>query len=92
MVNCAHPDHFAGKLSGSWTFRVGGVRANASSLSHAELDASETLDDGDPDEFGALHAAFAARLPNLRMVGGCCGTDHRHVGCVAGHLVAKAAA
>lgn len=92
MVNCAHPDHFAGKLEGTWTRRVGGVRANASRLSHAELDASETLDDGDPDEFGALHATFAARLPNLRMVGGCCGTDHRHVGCVAGHLVAKAAA
>jgi homocysteine S-methyltransferase len=85
MVNCAHPEHFSHVLeTGSpWVERIGGVRANASRLSHAELDNSETLDDGNPEEFGALHVELAARLPNLKVVGGCCGTDHRHVGCAS---------
>ncbi len=88
MVNCAHPDHFRDTLSARdrWVERIGGVRANASRLSHAELDAAETLDDGDPDEFGRLYAGLAGVLPNLRVIGGCCGTDHRHVGCASRHL------
>ena len=88
MVNCAHPDHFgpAFKAGEDWLGRIGGVRANASRMSHAELDAAETLDEGDPLEFGALHSELADRLPNLRVVGGCCGTDHRHVACVSMHL------
>ncbi len=86
MVNCAHPDHFSGELAGDWTARIGGVRANASRMSHAELDEAETLDEGDPQEFGALHRDLAAKLPNLRIVGGCCGTDHRHVGHASGCL------
>ncbi|WP_420417012.1 homocysteine S-methyltransferase family protein [Pacificispira sp.] len=93
MVNCAHPEHFSDVLAGGrdWTSRIGGVRANASRLSHAELDMSEELDDGDPEEFGELHNGIAAVLPNLRVVGGCCGTDHRHVGCVSHHLHRSAA-
>lgn len=85
MVNCAHPDHFRDAIANgeSWTARIGGLRANASRLSHEELDNSEKLDDGNPEEFGHLHGALASLLPNLRVVGGCCGTDHRHVGCVA---------
>lgn len=88
MVNCAHPDHFAAKLTGDWTSRIGGVRANASRLSHAELDMAEELDEGDPEEFGELYGAFARQLPNLRVIGGCCGTDDRHVGCAARHVLA----
>ena len=92
MVNCAHPDHFSGALAtGDWRARIGGVRANASRLSHAELDAAETLDDGDPEEFGRLYGALAGRLPNLRIFGGCCGSDHRHVDCAARHLIPAAA-
>jgi S-methylmethionine-dependent homocysteine/selenocysteine methylase len=85
MVNCAHPDHFAGALAAGevWLERLGGLRANASRLSHAELDEAEDLDEGDPEEFGHLHAALIERLPALRVLGGCCGTDHRHVSCVA---------
>ena len=85
MVNCAHPDHFRDVLraGGAWINRIGGLRTNASRLSHAELDAAETLDDGDPAELGALHAELFDLLPNLRVVGGCCGTDHRHVGCIS---------
>lgn len=94
MVNCAHPDHFKDALltDEAWLERIGGVRANASRMSHEELDQSETLDDGDPQEFGDLHAELATMLPNLRAVGGCCGTDHRHVGCVSNHLYQKTAA
>ncbi|MFD0986881.1 homocysteine S-methyltransferase family protein [Methyloligella solikamskensis] len=94
MVNCAHPDHFAEtlKTGADWVERIGGVRANASRLSHAELDASETLDDGDPEEFGTLHAELGGLLPNLRVFGGCCGTDHRHVGSASKGLLSQEAA
>lgn len=81
MVNCAHPDHFIEALAGSpsWVNRISGLRANASRMSHAELDACEILDDGDPVELGRLYATIATLLPNLNVIGGCCGTDHRHV-------------
>lgn len=93
MVNCAHPDHFAARLTGDLCARIGGIRANASRLSHAELDAADVLDEGDPQEFGRLYARLRHRLPNLRLIGGCCGTDHRHVhaagqGCLHAHAPA----
>jgi S-methylmethionine-dependent homocysteine/selenocysteine methylase len=90
MVNCAHPTHFARELTGPMRDRIGGIRANASRLSHAELDVAEALDDGDPAEFGLFYGAFARYLPKLRVVGGCCGSDHRHVGAVCAHLPAAA--
>jgi homocysteine S-methyltransferase len=84
MVNCAHPDHFRGALgTGDWLGRIGAIRANASRLSHAELDAAEELDAGDPLALGADYRHLAAMLPNLRVVGGCCGTDHRHVDAIS---------
>ena len=94
MINCAHPDHFRDVLdrSAPWIARIGGVRANASRMSHAELDEAQTLDDGDPVELGQLNAELAALLPNLRVAGGCCGTDHRHVRCIAGHGPIRTAA
>jgi len=94
MVNCAHPDHFQGALSANepWISRIGGLRANASRMSHAELDVAEALDDGDPEEFGHLHADISANLPGLRVIGGCCGSDHRHVGCTSRHIHVRAAA
>ncbi len=81
MLNCAHPTHFDGVLrAGSgWTQRLGGLRANASTLSHAELDEAETLDCGDPVDLADRYAALCARLPKLRVLGGCCGTDIRHI-------------
>lgn len=89
MVNCAHPDHFSGRLNGAdWLSRIGGIRANASRMSHAELDEAEELDEGNPEEFGTLYGQIGRLLPNLRVIGGCCGTDHRHVGCASHHLVA----
>ena len=83
-INCAHPTHFADRLDGDWVGRIGVIRANASRRSHAELDEAADLDAGDPVEFGALHGQLARRLPQLRLLGGCCGTDHRHVEAVAG--------
>lgn len=81
MINCAHPDHFEKVLQegGDWVRRIGGVRANASRMSHAELDESEILDDGNPVELGEDYRRLMELLPNLRVLGGCCGTDHRHV-------------
>jgi homocysteine S-methyltransferase len=83
MVNCAHPTHFSGALEPApWLERRRGVRANASKKSHAELDDSEDLDEGDPAELAAAYRKLHERLPNLNVVGGCCGTDHRHVDAV----------
>jgi S-methylmethionine-dependent homocysteine/selenocysteine methylase len=85
MINCAHPDHFAQVLDGPEPAlsRVRGVRANASRLSHAELDESTELDDGDPDEFGAQILAVHAGRPHINVLGGCCGTDARHIAAIA---------
>jgi len=81
MVNCAHTEHFDDALQNGarWAGRVRGVRANASRLSHAELDEAEELDAGDPGEFGRLYQRLRQRLPQLSVFGGCCGTDHRHI-------------
>ena len=81
MVNCAHPTHFADALEhdGPWLRRLTGLRANASEKSHAELDESTELDEGDPADLGARHAALRDRLPSVTVLGGCCGTDARHV-------------
>jgi S-methylmethionine-dependent homocysteine/selenocysteine methylase len=84
MINCAHPTHFAGVLreGSGWQHRIRGLRANASRLSHAELDSATELDAGDPDELGGHYAALRPLLPRLAVVGGCCGTGLRHVGAV----------
>lgn len=80
MVNCAHPDHFAGALGqGEWRSRIRGIRANASRKSHAELDSSDVLDPGDRFELAQDYVRLREMLPNLSVLGGCCGTDHRHV-------------
>jgi len=82
MLNCAHPEHFRKVLArgDGWTQRIRGLRANASRKSHAELNESSQLDIGDPVELGMDYAALKrSLLPKLAVVGGCCGTDHRHV-------------
>lgn len=88
MVNCAHPDHFDALMSAEPPFdRIRGIRANASRLSHAELDACEVLDDGDPAELGANYRDLCERMPQLNVFGGCCGTDHRHIAAIAGSCI-----
>jgi S-methylmethionine-dependent homocysteine/selenocysteine methylase len=84
MINCAHPTHFEGVLEPApWLDRLRGLRANASKKSHAELDEAEELDEGDPAELAAAYAELHERLPNLNVVGGCCGTDHRHIDAIS---------
>ena len=84
MVNCAHPSHFSGVLSdAALASRVGGLRANASRMSHAELDEAEELDEGNPEELAQDYLALLDQLPQLCVLGGCCGTDHRHVAAAA---------
>jgi|tagenome__1003787_1003787.scaffolds.fasta_scaffold20933277_2 homocysteine S-methyltransferase len=97
MVNCAHPEHVlaglppssgasdAGPLS-----RIRAYRPNASRLSHAELDAAETLDDGDPAELADGVRRVRRRLPGVQVIGGCCGTDVRHVRAMAQTLARPA--
>jgi S-methylmethionine-dependent homocysteine/selenocysteine methylase len=84
MVNCAHPSHFADVVAsgGAWRDRIGGLRANASAKSHAELDEAEELDEGDPTGLGGDYAALRPVLRNVRVLGGCCGTDERHIAAV----------
>jgi S-methylmethionine-dependent homocysteine/selenocysteine methylase len=99
MINCAHPTHFADMLETaerageSWVKRVRGLRANASKRSHQELNDSPDLDAGNPAELGREYAELRRRHPQINVLGGCCGTDHRHVeqivSCCGGH--AKAA-
>ena len=81
MINCAHPTHFEDALAAgaAWVQRLRGLRANASTLSHAELDEAEELDEGNPHELGAQYRALKERLPQMIVFGGCCGTDHRHI-------------
>jgi homocysteine S-methyltransferase len=87
MVNCAHPTHFEHVLEdAACKERIRGIRANASMMSHAELDEADELDAGDPDELADGYARLREHLPNLTVLGGCCGTDHRHVAAVAARL------
>jgi S-methylmethionine-dependent homocysteine/selenocysteine methylase len=84
-INCAHPTHFVGALDADkeWTERLQMIRANASRMSHDELDNASELDDGDPDELGRAYAQIRSRFPRFNVLGGCCGTDVRHVEAIA---------
>lgn len=87
MVNCAHPSHLPEiRPNAPWVARVRGLRANASALSHAELDAATELDRGDPAALASLYADLRSTF-DLRVVGGCCGTDHEHIAAIADVLV-----
>ena len=81
MINCAHPNHFENILQSdsNWKSRIKGIRANASIKSHAELDESETLDEGNKEELAKGYQNLKRLLPNLTIIGGCCGTDHTHL-------------
>jgi S-methylmethionine-dependent homocysteine/selenocysteine methylase len=81
MINCAHPDHFQHVLESGepWLQRLQGLRCNASRMSHEELDNAEELDDGNPVEFGEQFGDIHRHNPQINVLGGCCGTDHRHI-------------
>jgi homocysteine S-methyltransferase len=86
LINCAHPSHIRAGLGppGPWVDRIAGTRANASLKSHAELDEAEDLDEGDVATLAAAQADLTAALPALTVLGGCCGTDQRHVAALWG--------
>lgn len=81
MINCAHPTHFDRVLAGGepWLQRIRGLRANASRMSHAELNEAPELDAGNASELGHEYADLKRQLEQLNVMGGCCGTDHRHI-------------
>jgi len=85
MINCAHPTHFAPALDdkADWIKRLRAIRANSSCKSHAELDNSPELDTGNPRELGAQYADVLRRFPHINVLGGCCGTDYRHIACIS---------
>ncbi len=85
MINCVHPDHFAPLFAtpAEWHRRLRGLRANASRLSHAELDVMTSLDAGDPAALAADYARLHTAMPQLAVLGGCCGTDCRHIAAIA---------
>lgn len=92
MINCAHPSHIQRGLSeGEWTARLGGVRCNASRKSHAELDACCELDYGDPVELAEDYQRLLTALPQANVLGGCCGSDLRHVQAIADQLTTRQA-
>ncbi len=95
MINCAHPAHFADALARneSWVGRLRGLRANASMRSHAELDNSPDLDTGDAADLGRRYAALRGLAgTRFNILGGCCGTDHRHVAAIAEACLQRPAA
>jgi len=67
----------------AWQARLRGVCANASTKSHAELDEAEQLDSGDPAELAARYGELRDTAPQLTVLGGCCGTDFRHIAAIA---------
>lgn len=85
MINCAHPTHFTGVLDSEepWVRRIRGLRANASERSHAELNAATDLDAGNPTKLGKQYRDLVRKHPQINVLGGCCGTDHRHVEAIA---------
>ena len=90
MINCAHPDHFKNVLRHEeWLRRIGGVRPNASTKSHSELDESTTLDRGDVNRLAEECNGIMNLLPELRVIGGCCGTDHDHIDAICGRMVSQ---
>jgi S-methylmethionine-dependent homocysteine/selenocysteine methylase len=94
LVNCAHPSHIAtaiGAEPADWNRRIAGIRANASNAGHAELDAAIERDDGTPGEFAAAQADLFDRLPHLSILGGCCGTDERHIDAMVREISRRAA-
>lgn len=84
-INCAHPDHIGAALEpgAAWMSRVRALRANASRRSHAELDESPDLDEGDPDALGREYRELRTTADGLTILGGCCGTDLRHLQAIA---------
>lgn len=84
MANCIHPDvlHQALSHPRNDTFlvreRFQGIQANASALSPEELENCTDLVSSSPDELADRLMTLLWDFP-LKICGGCCGTDVRHL-------------
>ena len=91
LINCTHATIFRSALLHSRNSsplvreRVIGLLANTAPLTPEELDASAELVEEDPETFGRDVSALHAEM-GMKVLGGCCGTDDRHIDCLAGGL------
>lgn len=91
LINCTHASIFRSALlnernsSPLVRARIIGLLANTAALSPDELDESAELVEEAPEVFGNSVAALRDEL-NMKVLGGCCGTDERHIDCLAGRL------
>lgn len=84
-INCAHPTHVLAGLDGeAWQQRLRFFRPNASTMSHEELDNMEVLDSGDMALLVDATKSLREQTPEVAVLGGCCGTDSRHVAALWG--------
>ena len=91
MANCVHPSIVREALAQPFNDiplvkeRFRGIQANTSPLSYAELDQAEELHCSQPEEL-AEEMMKLTQTGNIRIWGGCCGTDDRHMECIARRL------
>lgn len=89
MINCSHPVDFGPALAKEpWANRIGGLRANASSLDHGTLCQLGHLEEGNPEELAAQYRDLKNSYPQMNVFGGCCGTDYAHVEKIGNALLA----
>jgi len=91
MANCVHPTIVYKALSRDFNNvtivkeRFKGIQANTSPLSYAELDSAVDLHCSEPKGF-AEDMMRLSQVGNFQIWGGCCGTDNRHMECIAQEL------
>jgi S-methylmethionine-dependent homocysteine/selenocysteine methylase len=81
-INCSHVSHFLHLFEAqneAWMDRLVKVVANPSAKSHAELNESCELDEGDPVQFGELYARLWKVRPSIKIFGSCCGSNTEHL-------------
>lgn len=87
FINCSYPSFLKpAALSEKVLERLIGIQANASSLSHAELEGSEDLKSESVSEWGSLMVQLNRDF-GLKILGGCCGTDGKHLEYLAKNII-----
>ena len=84
-TNCSHPLEFEPAIAdaGPWLDRLRYIRPNAAKMDKIALCSLGHLEDGDPEELGEQMGDVVRRLPRADIIGGCCGTDERHLSEIA---------
>ncbi len=94
MVNCVHPSAFRtafaheAKRMPSLAVRLVGLQANTSAKSPQELENRPVLDTEEPEVFADAMLTLNRDL-GIRVLGGCCGTDQRHIQLLAERWVKR---